>query len=88
MKENHYIVYHDEYSAKLNEMNGTVVSIRAEEARPNGSCIAESGRVIGQLREQLSKTRAQYDKYRCKYAVFIDKSRTGDKRFFGIFKVG
>ena len=38
MKENHYIIYHDEYSAKLNGMNGTAVSIRAEEARPNGSC--------------------------------------------------
>lgn len=66
MKENHYIVYHDEYSAKLNGMDGTVISIRAEEARPNGSCKAvymeyhfQSGSIPPELENIIRKGNAQ-----------------------------
>ena len=66
MKENHYIVYHDEYSARLNGMDGTVISIRAEEAKPNGSTKAgymdyhfQAGNIPQDLQNIIRKGNAQ-----------------------------
>ena len=66
MKENHYIVYHDEYSAKLNGMDGTVISIRAEEVKSNGSSKAvymdyhfQAGSIPQDLQNIIRKGNAQ-----------------------------
>lgn len=66
MKENHYIVYHDEYSARLNGMDGTVISIRAEEVRPIGSCKTvymdyhfKAGNIPQELKNIIRKSNSQ-----------------------------
>lgn len=71
MKETHYIVYRDEYSAKLNGMDGTVISIRAEEAKPNGSSKAvymdyhfQAGSIPQDLQNIIRKGNTQKPHYR------------------------